>query len=109
LDYFMSSKICLAHYHKRSLVESAFSMCKRKFGDYIRSRSTVAMKNEALAKLVAHNLCCLIMSQVELGIEPVFWKDASATPSAPVDAPVAVATPTTGTARVVRRLRPILG
>jgi hypothetical protein len=23
-------------------------------------------------KLVAHNICCLIMSQVELGIDPVF-------------------------------------
>jgi hypothetical protein len=30
------------------------------------------MVNETLCKLIAHNLCRLIMSQIELGIEPVF-------------------------------------
>ena len=30
------------------------------------------MKNEALAKLLCHNLCCLISAWYELGIEPVF-------------------------------------
>jgi hypothetical protein len=34
------------------------------------------MKNEVLAKLVAHNLCVLIQEQHELGIEPLFWQDA---------------------------------
>jgi hypothetical protein len=33
------------------------------------------MKNEVLAKLVCHNLCCLILSQLELGIEAEFWQD----------------------------------
>lgn len=23
--------------------------------------------------VVAHNLCCLVMEQCELGIEPIFW------------------------------------
>jgi transposase len=68
----------LSHYHQRSNVESVFSMVKRKFGDNIRSRSDVAKVNEALAKLVCHNLCCLIMSQCELGIEPVFWQNEEA-------------------------------
>ena len=31
------------------------------------------MKNEVLCKFLCHNICCVIMSQVELGIEPVFW------------------------------------
>ena len=31
------------------------------------------MKNEVLCKVLCHNLCCLIQSQCELGIEPVFW------------------------------------
>jgi hypothetical protein len=48
------------------------------------SRNTVAMTNEVLGKLIAHNLCCLIMSQVELGIEPVFE-------SVPAEAPKPVA------------------
>jgi len=63
----------LAHYHKRSNVESVFSAIKRKFGDGVRSRNDVAMKNEVLCKALAHNLCVLIMSQCELGIASVFW------------------------------------
>jgi len=63
----------LAHYHKRSNVESTFSMVKRKFGDAVRARNPVAMVNEALCKFVCHNLCCVILSQIELGIEAQFW------------------------------------
>jgi hypothetical protein len=65
----------MAHYHRRSNVESTFSMIKRRFGDSVRSRSDVAMVNEVLCKVVAHNLCCLIQEQHELGIEPLFWQD----------------------------------
>jgi transposase len=68
----------LARYHQRSNVESTFSAIKRRFGDYLRSRTDVAMKNEALAKIVAYNVCCVIASQCELGIEPVFWSGESA-------------------------------
>ena len=63
----------LAHYHKRSNVESTFSAVKRKFGDAVRSKTDTAMKNEALAKLVCFNLTRVILSQCELGIEAVFW------------------------------------
>jgi transposase len=42
----------LTHYHKRSNVESTFSAIKRLFGDAVRSKSDVAMMNEALAKIV---------------------------------------------------------
>lgn len=62
----------LKHYHLRSNVESTFSMVKRKHGDALRSKTDTAMANEALAKLVAHNICCLILAWYELGIEPVF-------------------------------------
>jgi len=61
------------HYHRRSNVESVFSAVKRLFGDYIRSRTDVAMKNEALCKLLAYNITSVIHSQCELGIEPIFW------------------------------------
>jgi transposase len=71
--YQFNREAFLAEYHKRSNVESAFSMMKRKFGDSVRSRNPTAMVNEALCKVLCHNLCCLIMSQHELGIEPVFW------------------------------------
>lgn len=73
LYYQLHREEFLRHYHKRSNVESTFSMIKTKFRDHCRSRTTLAMKNEALAKILAHNICCVIQSQCELGIEPVFW------------------------------------
>jgi transposase len=75
----------LAHYHKRSNVESVFSMVKAKFRDNVRSRSDVGMVNEVLCKFLCHNLCCVIMAQCELGIEAVFWQDETTE-----DEPVAV-------------------
>jgi transposase len=65
----------LAHYHKRSNIESSNSMIKAKFGDAIRSKTDTAMKNEALCKILAHNICCVISAMYELGITPVFWRD----------------------------------
>lgn len=71
----------LAHYHKRSNVESTFSMVKAKFGDAVRSKTDVAMKNEVLAKIVCHNIVCVIHEMYELGIEPTFWPNLVATPA----------------------------
>jgi transposase len=68
----------LQHYHKRSNVESTFSMVKAKFRDHVRSKTDAAMRNEVLCKILCHNLCCLIQSQCELGIEPVFWQNEPA-------------------------------
>jgi transposase len=68
----------LAHYHKRSNVESTFSMLKAKFRDHVRSKSDAAMKNEVLCKILCHNICCLIQEMYELGIEPEFWADKPA-------------------------------
>jgi transposase len=63
----------LEHYHQRSNAESTFSMIKAKFRDHVRSRSDTAMKNEVLCKILCHNICCVIQSQEELGIEAAFW------------------------------------
>jgi transposase len=62
----------LQHYHKRSNVESTFSMMKRKFGDGLRSKTDVAMVNETLCKILCHNLVVLIHEMYELGIDPIF-------------------------------------
>ena len=62
----------LAKYHQRSNVESTFSMIKAKFGDSVRSKTDRAMLNEVLAKIVCHNICCLISAMYELGITPEF-------------------------------------
>lgn len=67
----------LAHYHKRSNVESVFSMIKAKFRDHVRSRTDVAMVNEVLCKIICHNICCLIHESCELGIETAFWAESS--------------------------------
>ena len=48
-------------------------MIKRKFGGTLRSKSDVGQVNELLAKVVAHNLCCLNHAIHELNLEPVFW------------------------------------
>ena len=66
----------MSHYHKRSNIESTFSAVKRKFGDSVRSRTETAMVNEVICKLICQNLTCLIQAQIELGIEPMFWKNA---------------------------------
>jgi len=66
----------LAHYHKRSNVESTVSMIKAKFQDHVRSKTEVAMKNEVLCKILCHNICCLISAMYELGIDPKFGQAA---------------------------------
>ena len=62
----------LAHYHKRSNVETTFSMIKAKFGGAVRAKTPVAQVNEVLVKILCHNIVVLISSMFELGIEPVF-------------------------------------
>ncbi len=66
----------LASYHKRSNVETTFSMIKMKFGASVRSKTPVAQMNEVLCKVVCHNLCVLVQSIYELGIEPTFWAES---------------------------------
>jgi transposase len=63
----------MSHYHKRSNVESTFSMIKAKFRDHVRSKGDMAAKNEVLCKILCHNICVLIQEMYELGIEPEFW------------------------------------
>jgi hypothetical protein len=63
------------HYHKQSNAETTFSMIKAKFGEVVRAKMPVAQVNEVLCKVLRHNICCLIQSLYELGIEPTFWKE----------------------------------
>lgn len=75
LYYMLHREEFLAHYHKRSNVETAFSMVQAKFAPYVRSKTDTATKNEVLTKLLAHNICVVHQSHIELGIEPVFWSE----------------------------------
>ena len=63
------------HYHKRSNVETTFSMIKAKFGERLRSKTETAQINEALCKVLCHNLCVVIQSMYEFAVEPVFWAE----------------------------------
>jgi transposase len=68
----------LAHYHKRSNVETTFSMIKAKFRDHVRSKTDDAMTNEVLCKILCHNICCLIQESHELGVDINFSQPLSA-------------------------------
>jgi transposase len=67
----------LTHYHKRSNVETVFQMIKSKFGERLRSKTETAQVNEALTKVLAHNLCVVIQSMYELNITPEFMSEAA--------------------------------
>jgi transposase len=62
----------LAAYHTRSNIESTFSAMKRKFSDTIRSKGPIAQVNEALLKVICHNLVCLIHEMNESGLAAMF-------------------------------------
>ena len=51
----------MAHYHKRSNVESTFMMIKTKFGDALRADATAHI-NDALCEGAVPNIVCLIQS-----------------------------------------------
>jgi transposase len=68
----------MEQYHKRSNVESTFSMVKAKFGDSLRSKTRRAQTNEALCKILCHNICCVISAIFELDITPQFWNEVAA-------------------------------
>lgn len=60
----------LARYHKRSNVESTFSMIKAKFRDHLRSKTPAAMVNEVLCKIICHNICVLVQKRETFGLWP---------------------------------------
>lgn len=71
----------LAHYHRRSNAESTMWMIKSKFGGAVRSKTVVAQINEVLAKVVCHNLACIVHAITEFGIEADFSSKPPTTPA----------------------------
>lgn len=63
------------HYHKRSNVETTFSMIKLRFGEFLKCKKFTAQRNELLMKFICHNICCLIEEMYEHGVE-IDFKDA---------------------------------
>ena len=75
--YALNQESFLKNYHRRSNVESTFSMIKSKFSGSVRAKNKTSQTNEALAKILCHNICCLIQSMNEFGAKPDFWKDVT--------------------------------
>lgn len=66
----------LEHYNRRNNVETTFHMIKSNFGARLLSISRQAQFNEALCKVLCHNICVLIQSIYELGIDVSFCSEA---------------------------------
>ena len=71
--YMFNRETFLQHDHKRSNAQTTFAMMKAKLGELVRAKLPVAQVNEMLCKVLCHNVCCLIQSRYELGVEPTFW------------------------------------
>ena len=76
------------HYHKRSNVETAFSMIKAKFGGTVRSKTPVAQMNEVLVKIMCHNICVLVQAMYALGVDPKFQSTPHFASKALIDAKI---------------------
>lgn len=59
----------LRSYHQRSNVETVAFMIKAQFGDSLAARSKTGQQNELLAKVLCHNLACLVMAAAEFGLD----------------------------------------
>lgn len=77
-EFTLNQERFLAHYHRRSNVETVFHMMKARFGASVASRLPTAQVNEVLAMCVAHNLCCLVKAIFTAGLAPTFWQDTPA-------------------------------
>lgn len=71
-EFMLNRPEFLQRYHARSNVEAAFSMIKRVLGGAVRSKLPVAQENEVYAKVLVHNLRCVVEATFFLGLEPVF-------------------------------------
>lgn len=68
----------LIHYHRRSNIETVFSMLKRCIGDTLRTRGRISQVNEVLLMVLCHNIRVLIHEAHELGITPMLGMAARA-------------------------------
>ena len=62
----------MEHYHKRSNIETAYSMIKGKFGSDLKSKSDTGQINETLCKVLAHYVCVLVQAMHTFNIQPMF-------------------------------------
>lgn len=97
----LKSEDFLAHYHRRSNVESTMHMIKSKWGGSVRSKLPTAQMNEVLCKVLCHNLVCLVHAILEFDIDAEFWKTPA--PTTPAREPHTPPTPRTSPALALVR------
>lgn len=68
-EYRHNNEVWKPHYHQRSNVETTFSMIKLKFDERLRSKTKESQINEILLKALCHNICVLVQSMYEFGLE----------------------------------------
>lgn len=73
----LNSDDFLKRYHRRSNSETTFWMIKSKFSGVVRSKLPTAQVNETLAKVLCHNLTCLVHAIFEFGIDINFAQEAA--------------------------------
>ncbi len=69
LYYQLHREKFMERYHQRSNVESTFSMLKRKFQRNLMLRKEIGQINEALAKVLCHNICVLVTELYASGLK----------------------------------------
>jgi transposase len=76
-DYFKNNKEeFMMYYHKRSNVETVFSMIKLRLGEFLKCRNFTAQRNELVMKLICHNICCLVQEIFERKVK-IDFKECS--------------------------------
>ncbi len=74
----------IEHRHKRSNIETACSMIEGRFGSAICSKSDAVQIDDALCKVLAHNICVLIQAMHALNVHPIFGAETQAAQKLPV-------------------------
>ena len=69
------------HYHKRSNVETTFSMIKGKFGDALRSKSPTGQVNEILLKMLCHGFAPKVSLESKVRAESEVVSESIAKPA----------------------------
>jgi len=52
----MQRRFRIRTYHRREIIESGFSVLKRKFGNSVNSKKASTIRNEIYGRLVCHNI-----------------------------------------------------
>lgn len=74
-EFWLNQPTFLEHYHRRSNVETVFSMMKQTLGPSLASKNPDALVNETLCKCIAHNLRCMNRAIFLAGLAPKLWPD----------------------------------